>query len=318
MKLVTFKPKSAEENRGRAGLVVSTGDILSLEEGGRVLGFDAGRIEGLKTVGGMLRDWRTNVELAGEIAEVAEGRQSDRLREAMTDARSVTLLPPLPSPGKAICPGLNFAEHISESRDSVAGKPPMPIGFPKFATTVIGPGESLALPSWIKHVDYEVEVAAVISRTANRVDRREALSYVAGYTILNDISARDVQFEEMKMGMLLLGKNFDGFAPMGPWLVTADEVPDPQELEMELWIEGEDEPRQKSSTRHMIFSFAELIEYWSQMTLRPGDMISSGTPSGVAAFRKPDPEPWYLRPGQTIVAKVEKLGELRTPVAAST
>jgi len=317
MKLVTFESKKGNRESARAGVMIRSGDILPLEEAGRILGIKPGKAKGLRTLGTMLRDWEANLELAKRISGEALEGESGTLREVCSPLESVKLLPPLPSPGKIICPGLNFSEHISESGDSVAGRPPMPIGFPKFATTVTGPGESLVLPSWITHVDYEVEAAGVISRTAKRVDRSEALSHVAGYTILNDISARDVQFEEMKMGMLLLGKNFDGLAPMGPWLVTADEIPDPQGLEMELWIEGEDEPRQKSSTKHMIFSFAELIEYWSQMTLRPGDVISSGTPSGVAAFRKPDPEPWYLRPGQTMIAKVEKLGELRTPVAAT-
>lgn len=316
MKLVMFQPKSGDDKGLRAGVLLPKGKILSLQKAAAILGLDS---EGgsLKSVRSMLSDWPTNFGIAKRILEEAAGGGAAKLEEACIVPDSVKLLPPLSSPGKFICPGLNFSEHISESKDSVGQRPPMPIAFVKFPTAIIGPEEPLVLPSWVEHVDYEVEVAAVISRKGKRVDRSEALSYVAGYMILNDVSARAVQFEEMKMGMLLLGKNFDGFAPLGPWLVTADEVPDPQELEMELWIEGEDSARQKSNTRNMIFGFAELIEHWSQMTLRPGDVISSGTPSGVAAFRKPDPEPWYLRPGQTMIAKVGKLGELRTPVVSS-
>jgi len=316
MKLVMFQPKSGDNKGLRAGVLLPKGEILSLQKAAVILGLDS---EGgsLKSVRSMLSDWPTNFGIAKHILEEAAGGGAAKLEEACIVPDSVKLLPPLSSPGKFICPGLNFSEHISESKDSVGQRPPMPIAFVKFPTAIIGPEEPLVLPSWVEHVDYEVEVAAVISWEGKRVDRSEALSYVAGYMILNDVSARAVQFEEMKMGMLLLGKNFDGFAPLGPWLVTADEVPDPQEMEMELWIEGEDSPRQKSNTRNMIFGFAELIEHWSQMTLHPGDVISSGTPSGVAAFRKPDPEPWYLRPGQTIIAKVGKLGELRTPVVSS-
>jgi len=316
MKLVMFQPKSGDDKGLRAGVVLPKGEVLSLQKAAAILGLD---LEGgsLKSVRSMLSDWPTNFGIAKRILEEAVGGGAAKLEEVCIAPDSVKLLAPISSPGKFICPGLNFSEHISESKDSVGQRPPMPIAFVKFPTAIIGPEEPLVLPSWVEHVDYEVEVAVVISRKGKRVDRSEALSYVAGYMILNDMSARAVQFEEMKMGMLLLGKNFDGFAPLGPWLVTADEVPDPQELEMELWIEGENSPRQKSNTRNMIFGFAELIEHWSQMTLHPGDVISSGTPSGVAAFRKPDPEPWYLRPGQTMIARVGKLGELRTPVISS-
>ena len=316
MKLVMFQPNSGDDKGSRAGVLLPKGEVLSLEKAAVILGLDS---EGgsLKSVISMLSDWPTNFGIAERILEEAAGGGAAKLEEACIVPDSVKLLAPLSSPGKFICPGLNFSEHISESKDSVGQRPPMPIAFVKFPTAIIGPEEPLVLPSWVEHVDYEVEVAAVISRKGKRVDRSEALSYVAGYMILNDVSARAVQLEEMKMGMLLLGKNFDGFAPLGPWLVTADEVPDPQELEMELWVEGEDSARQKSNTRNMIFGFAELIEHWSQMMLHPGDVISSGTPSGVAAFRKPDPEPWYLRPGQTMIAKVGQLGELRTPVVSS-
>jgi len=311
MKIAMFRPRDESEGKPEAGVVLASGELLGLEEAARVSGVAADEAASLRSIETMLRDWEASLGLARRIVDEAEDS-----KEARFAADSVKYLPPLPRPGKVICPGLNFAEHISESQDSVGKKPPMPVGFAKFATALMGHGEALVLPEWIDRVDYEVEVAAALSRRAKRGGRGEALSYIAGYTILNDVSARGVQFEEMKMGMLLLGKNFDGFAPMGPWLVTADEVPDPQGLEIELWIEGEDEPRQKSNTRNMIFSFAELIEYWSQMTLEAGDVISSGTPSGVAAFRKPDPGKWYLKPGQTMVCKVEKVGELRMPIVS--
>ena len=316
MKLVMFRARSEEKKGARAGVLLPTGDILALSQATRELGLEDGPSHLLGSLHEMLSQWTASLDLTKRLLEKVTGSDVEALglESSVYRTDSVTICPPLSSPGKFICPGMNFADHVSEQKERVKSEPPTPVAFAKFSTAIMGPDEPLHLPDGIEQVDYEVEVAAVISKRAKGVSRKEALSHVAGYMILNDISAREVQIEEMNRGLLLLGKNFDGFAPMGPWLVTADEIPDPQNLEMELWIEGEGEPRQKSNTEKMIYSFEELIEYWSQVTLEPGDMIASGTPSGVAAFRKPDPGPWYLRSGQVMTAKVEKLGELRTPI----
>jgi 2-keto-4-pentenoate hydratase/2-oxohepta-3-ene-1,7-dioic acid hydratase in catechol pathway len=311
-----FRAGSGEKNGARAGALLPNGQILALAQAASKLGMKEQPSHLLGSLHEMLSQWDASLDLTKRLVERVTGSDAEALALGSSVYRtdSVTICPPLSSPGKFICPGMNFADHVSEQKVRVNSEPPIPVAFAKFSTAIIGPDEPLYLPEGIEQVDYEVEVAAVISGRAKGVTRKDALSHVAGYMILNDISARGVQIEEMNRGLLLLGKNFDGFAPMGPWLVTADEIPDPQDLEMELWIEGEREPRQKSNTGKMIYNFQELIEYWSQVTLEPGDMIASGTPSGVAAFRKPDPGPWYLRPGQVVIAKVEKLGELRTPI----
>ena len=311
-----FRARADGENRARAGVLLPSGEMLALLHAARELGLEEGPSHLLGSLQDMLSEWDASLDLTKRLLEKVNGSDIEALglESSVYRTDSVTICPPLSSPGKFICPGMNFADHVSEQKERVKSEPPIPVAFAKFSTAIMGPDEPLHLPEGIEQVDYEVEVAAVISGRAKGVSRKEALSHVAGYMILNDISARGVQIEEMNRGLLLLGKNFDGFAPMGPWLVTADEIPDPQNLEMELWIEGEEEPRQKSNTGKMIYSFEELIEYWSQVTLEPGDMIASGTPSGVAAFRKPDPGPWYLRSGQVMTAKAEKLGELRTPI----
>ena len=316
MKLVMFRARSDEKDRAYAGVLLPSGKILALAQAASAVGMGERPSHLLGSLSGMLSEWNDCLRLARSLVEKVMGSdvEATALKNSVYGKDSVTLCPPLSSPGKFICPGMNFADHITEQKGRVGRERPIPVAFAKFSTAIIGSDEPLYLPEGIEQVDYEVEVAAVISKRAKGVNRKKALSHVAGYTILNDISARGVQVEEMNRGLLLLGKNFDGFAPMGPWLVTADEIPDPQNLEMELWIEGEGEPRQKSNTGKMIYSFQELIAYWSQVTLEPGDMIASGTPSGVAAFRKPDPGPWFLKPGQVVTAKVGKLGELRTPI----
>jgi 2-keto-4-pentenoate hydratase/2-oxohepta-3-ene-1,7-dioic acid hydratase in catechol pathway len=317
MKLVMFRARSDEKNRARAGALLPSGEILALAQAASELGMEERPSHLLGSLHEMLSEWNASLDLTKGLVEKAMGSdvEAAALKSSVYRTDSVTICPPLSSPGKFICPGMNFADHITEQKGRVGRERPIPVAFAKFSTAIIGPDEPLYLPEGIEQVDYEVEVAAVMSRRVKRVNQEDALSHVAGYMILNDISARGVQVEEMNRGLLLLGKNFDGFAPMGPWLVTADEIPEPQNLEMELWIGGEPEPRQKSNTGKMIYSFAEMIAYWSQVTLEPGDVISSGTPSGVAAFREPDPGPWYLKPGQVVTAKVEKLGELRTPIA---
>ncbi len=223
----------------------------------------------------------------------------------------IALQAPIPRPGKIIAMGINFYDHAEENKVPL---PKFPTAFLKASSAVIGPGAPVPYPRPTEQLDYEIELAIVIGKEGKDISRERAFEYIAGYTILNDLSARDIQMREMEKRFLLLGKSLDGMAPMGPCLVTRDEIADPQNLAIELWVNNETEPRQKSSTNQMIFKIPDLIAYWSQMTLEPGDIITSGTPSGVAAFRKPDPLAWFLKPGDIVEARIEGLGVLRNSI----
>ena len=222
---------------------------------------------------------------------------------------NVTILPPICRPTKIICMGGNFSDHLAEGSSSL---PPFPISFLKSPTSLVGHRAPVIYPRKVKLLDYEVELATVIGKKCKDVSREDALQYVAGFSVFNDISARDIQFAEMKRGFCNLGKNFDTFGPMGPCLVTPDSAGNPDNLGMELRVNGQ--VRQLSSTKNMVFKVRELVEFFSSMTLEPGDIITSGTPSGVAIYRKPDKEPFLLRPGDGIEAKVENLGRLQNTV----
>ena len=232
--------------------------------------------------------------------------QNDQGRNSSFRSASVSLKAPVPRPGKLIAMGLNFYDHAAENK---VPPPEMPVGFLKAATSITGPGAAVPYPRSTKQLDYEIEMAIVIGKRGKDIPKEKAMEYVAGYTILNDLSARDIQSAEMQKRLVLLSKSLDGLGPMGPWLVTKDEVPDPDNLAMELYVNDETEPRQKSNTNQMVFKVADLVAYWSQMTLEPGDIISSGTPGGVGIFRQP-PEKWLLKPGDVVEARIEKLGVL--------
>ena len=219
---------------------------------------------------------------------------------------SVHLTAPIPRPPKILCIGLNYRDHAKESKMEV---PSVPTVFAKYASSVIGPGDPIVLSSATQKPDYEAEFAVVIGRRAKQVERKRWRECVFGYTIVNDVSARDVQ---LATSQWTLGKSFDTFAPMGPHVITADEVPDPQALDIRLSIGGE--TLQHSNTRELIFGVPELIEYLSRMiTLEPGDIISTGTPAGVGLGRTP---PRWLQPGEEILIEIEKIGTLRNPVIA--
>lgn len=222
---------------------------------------------------------------------------------------SVIVLPPVGQPSKIICMGGNFSDHLSEGGASL---PPFPISFLKAPTSLIGHRSPIIYPRKVKLLDYEVELATVIGKRCRDVPKDDALDYVAGFSVFNDISARDIQFVEMKRGFCNMGKNFDTFAPMGPMLVTPDQAGDPNDLEMVLRVNGQ--TRQSASTKRMVFKIRELIEWFSSMTLEPGDIITSGTPSGVAIYRKPDKEPYLLKTGDMIEAKIANLGRLQNTI----
>src|SRR6266550_5997382 len=214
---------------------------------------------------------------------------------------------PVPRPGKLICIGLNYRDHAAESNMAI---PERPVVFSKFATAVIAPGEAIVLPASSKQVDYEAELAVIIGRRAKRVSAIRALEYVLGYTVFNDVSARDFQFAD---GQWQRGKSCDTFAPMGPTIVTTNTIPDPHKLSIKLILNGK--TMQDSNTDQLIFGVPELIEFLSQtITLEPGDVIATGTPPGVGFARKP---PVFLQPGDEMVVDIESVGKLNNPVVSA-
>jgi acylpyruvate hydrolase len=222
----------------------------------------------------------------------------------------VKLKAPIPRPPKIISTGLNFKGHI---RDGDFVTPLYPAGFVKLSTTVIGSGEPIVYPKVTKMLDYEIELCFIVGRKAKYVTEEEALDYVAGYSVFNDLTARDIQVREQKTGNHpFVSKNLDTFSPMGPFLSLKDEVHEPKSLTMELKVNGE--VRQKANTSEMIFNVQSILSYFSCMTLEPGDVITCGTPAGVGYFGRGDPTPWLLKPGDVIEASIERLGTLRNTV----
>jgi 2-keto-4-pentenoate hydratase/2-oxohepta-3-ene-1,7-dioic acid hydratase in catechol pathway len=205
--------------------------------------------------------------------------------------------------GKIVCVGLNYADHARESGHAI---PAEPVLFLKATTSITGPNDAVIIPRGSTKTDWEVELGVVVGRTARYVPSDTAMQYVAGYTIVNDVSEREYQLE--RGGQWDKGKGCDTFSPIGPWLVTRDEIPDPHALH--LWLEVNDRRVQDSSTRQLIFDVPKLVSYISHfMTLEPGDVISTGTPPGVGLGQKP--EPWYLKAGDTMRLGIDGLGEQR-------
>ena len=215
---------------------------------------------------------------------------------------------PIGRPSKIVCIGLNFRDHAAESGMDL---PREPVIFFKASTALTGPDDDLVIPKHAEKVDWEVELAVVIGRRASYVGEDRALNYVAGYVLHNDYSERSFQLE--RGGQWVKGKSADTFAPMGPFLATRDEIPDPHALGMWLTVNGS--MRQQSTTANLIFGVPALVSYVSQfMTLLPGDVISTGTPAGVGLGMKPEPQ--YLRPGDIVELGIEKLGQARQKVVA--
>ncbi|MEV5608439.1 fumarylacetoacetate hydrolase family protein [Streptomyces sp. NPDC052225] len=259
---------------------------------------------------GTLRD------LSGLVTDIdgallADEAALDRIRAAAAsaelpalDSEGLRVGPPVARIGKVVCIGLNYHDHAKETG---AEPPAEPVVFFKAADTVVGPYDTVLVPRRSTKTDWEVELAVVIGRTARYVESAEAaLSHVAGYAVAHDVSEREFQIE--RGGTWDKGKNCETFNPLGPWLVTADEVPDPQNLGLKLWVNGE--LKQDGTTAEQIFSVAEVVRYVSQfMTLYPGDVINTGTPAGVAMGR-PEPKP-YLRSGDVVELEIEGLGRQR-------
>jgi len=219
---------------------------------------------------------------------------------------SVTLFAPILKPPKIICVGLNYRDHAAEAKAEILEVPTI---FSKFGTALTGPGAPIVLPKNSSKPDYEAELGVVIGTGGRHIPAAHWREHVFGYTCVNDVSARDYQLQTTQW---LMGKTFDTFCPMGPWVTTADEIEDPHELDITCEINGE--VLQSSNTRHLIFKIPALIEFLSSVfTLEPGDVISTGTPAGVGFARRPQR---WLRPGDEVVVRVQGLGELRNPVVA--
>ena len=217
-------------------------------------------------------------------------------------------LAPLAYPPKIVCLGLNYRDHIAEQN---AAMPDEPIIFMKPHTAVIGPDEAIVKPAFVKELDYEAELAVIIGKAGKNVAVDEARDHIFGYTCLNDVSARDIQFKDRQWTR---GKSFDTFAPIGPCITITDQIGDPTNLRIRTRVNGE--LRQNSTTRNMVFNVYQIVHELSRvMTLEPCDVIATGTPAGVAFTMKPEPQ--FLKPGDMVEVEMENIGVLRNPVVES-
>lgn len=293
MKLVSFRSTAA------FGAEPGRSDRLGVVDGEHLVPASALGSALPGTMMALLDGWPNSTrELqAAWTAESGPGREQS-LGIPLAD---VELLAPVVRPGKIACAGVNYRSHASEQNRE---PPDHPVFFAKFATCVVGDAAHIRWsPELTQTVDFEAELAVVIGATCRRVQASDALEYVAGYTCLNDVSARDLQYADKQF---VRAKSLDTFGPMGPWLVTADEIPDPQNLRIRCLVN--DDVMQDSTTAEMFFSVAELVSFCSQaFTLEPGDVIATGTPSGVGWFREPKR---MLHDGDTVVVEIERIGRL--------
>jgi 2-keto-4-pentenoate hydratase/2-oxohepta-3-ene-1,7-dioic acid hydratase in catechol pathway len=270
-----------------------------------------GEKPGLLDADGRIRDLSGEVEDIGGATLLPE--TLDRLRRLDTVALpevsgNPRLGPCVAGAGKFMCIGLNYSDHAKESGQQV---PDEPVLFMKATSAISGPNDPIVIPRGSTKTDWEVELGVVIGKPAKYVDEADALAYVAGYCVVNDLSERTFQLEQC--GQWVKGKSADSFGPIGPYLVTADEVPDPQNLR--LWLDVNGRRYQDGSTATMVFGVAHLVGYLSRfMSWQTGDIISTGTPPGVGLGQKP---PTYLKPGDEVVLGVEGLGEQRQRVVDS-
>ncbi|KJH85582.1 ureidoglycolate lyase [Pseudomonas fluorescens] len=261
---------------------------------------------------GLLDDDNQVRDLSGHVPDIAANvlAPESLAKLATIDPRSLPVVagqprigPCVGQVGKFICIGLNYADHAAESNMEV---PKEPIIFNKWTSAICGPNDDIQIPRGSLKTDWEVELGVVIGKGGRYIDEANALEHVAGYCVINDVSEREWQLE--RGGTWDKGKGFDTFGPLGPWLVTKDEIPDPHALH--LWLEVDGHRYQDGNTRTLVFSVPQLIAYLSRcMSLQPGDVISTGTPPGVGLGIKPDPV--FLRPGQTMRLGIEGLGEQR-------
>jgi 2-keto-4-pentenoate hydratase/2-oxohepta-3-ene-1,7-dioic acid hydratase in catechol pathway len=300
MRIITFTPKSAPTSVPRVGaLMPDDASVLNF-----AVAVDASADVPLLTWFDLGDEWLLKARQIHDQLARSAARVETLPRGSVLPLADVVLGPPVPRPGKVICVGLNYRDHAAESNMPV---PTSPVTFSKYVTAVAAPGSPIRLPAVSKEVDYEAELAVVIGRRAKHVTAEQAWDCVLGYTNLNDVSARDLQFADKQWQR---GKSCDTFAPMGPAIVTRDEIPDPHRLRIQLRLNGQ--TMQDSSTAQLIFGVETVIAFLSEtVTLEPGDVIATGTPPGVGFARKP---PVFLKPGDVVEVEVEGLGVLSNPV----
>ncbi len=245
-------------------------------------------------------------EILGVIENYLKDLNGDSKKAATHNIEDVEVLAPLINPPKLICLGLNYYDHAAEQGSKV---PDEPIIFMKPRTAIIGLNNAIIKPNFVDKLDYEAELAIVIGKKARNITVKAAEQHIFGYTILNDVSARDIQFKDRQWTR---GKSFDTFAPLGPCITTTNQIGDPTNLRIRTWVNNR--LRQDSSTGNMVFNVYEIVHHLSRvMTLEPGDVIATGTPAGVGVFMKP--EPMFLKPGDRIIIEIEGIGKLENSVA---
>ncbi len=299
MKLISYR----HEGQETIGVVVGE-RVLDLNRGLALLGSSGILASDMVA---LLEAGEEALETAREIAGAFEkllGENPSEAKRISVPLATIEYLPPVTRPQKILAIGANYRAHCAESGMPI---PPKPILFVKVTSALIAHGDAIVYPSITEELDYEGELALVIGKKAKNVPEQEAMQYVAGYTIMNDVSARDLQRTE---GQWSRAKGCDTFAPCGPWLVTADEIADPHHLSIETRVNGE--LRQQASTSDMIFPVPALIAHITAgITLLPGDIITTGTPAGVGVYRQPK---GLLKPGDEVTIRIQHIGELRNRV----
>jgi acylpyruvate hydrolase len=307
MKLITF----IKEGIQRVGAVVDN-EVVDLNLAYQTLVESDGKLRARQIaeayvpadMNGFLQGGKESMELAKSAIEYALKTREDKGRKLVLSLNDIKMEAPVPQPGKMICVGHNYREHILEMKREI---PEFPVVFAKYANTVIGPQDDIPFFPVSEQLDYEAEFAFVIGKRARKVTQEDALDYVAGYTIVNDVTYRDIQRRTIQW---LQGKTVEGSAPMGPWIVTSDELTDPSGLEVVLTVNGEE--RQHTNTANLVFTVQYLVEFLSSlMTLEPGDVILTGTPGGVGAAMNP---PTYLKEGDVVKIAIDKIGMLENKV----
>jgi len=286
MRLVTFRLNAEPATAARTGVLVGE------------------HVIDMKGVANVPHDMRHL--LAGGVHTLDLVKQAVAAASTKHALADVKLHAPISNPDKIVCTGLNYRDHAVETGAAI---PPEPVLFNKFNSAIVGPGEPVLIPSIVKEPDYEVELVIVIGSRTKNVPEAEALDHVVGYTVGHDVSARDWQLKKAG-GQWMVGKAFDTFGPIGPAIVTKDEVGDVHNLAIKCHVSGE--TMQNSTTAQLIFNIPQVVSYCSKVfTLLPGDLIFTGTPPGVGFARKP---PRYLKHGDVVVCEVEKIGKLENPI----